>query len=110
MQNTRFSTLVDVLLTRFSSWLQNPWRRLSLIIIGLLFGTFLSTVIVTSAGQTGELDVLFAAIMVAWSELTSWLVYRRMPLIQRRIFLDIVNAIKIGLSYGLVTEAFKLGS
>ncbi len=40
MQRTRLSTLIESISNQFGRWLYNPWRRLSLVIIGLLFGNF----------------------------------------------------------------------
>ena len=51
MQNTRLNTLVDRTVRQFTQWAQNPWRRLSLIIISLLFGNFLASAIATTTGQ-----------------------------------------------------------
>jgi hypothetical protein len=118
MQNTRLSTFVDNALGRFSQSLQNPWRRLSLLLITVLTGNFLASTISTVAGQKAELDVLAAFLLVLLTELISWIVYRSdrsRPLAQERpaarsLLLDTVNGLKLGLTYGLFLEAFKLGS
>lgn len=119
MQNTRLSTLVDTALSRFSRSLQNPWRRLSLLLITVLTGNFLASTISTVAGQRAELDVLAAFLLVGLTELTSWLVYRSSdrsrPLAgeqpaARSLLLEILNGLKLGVLYGLFVEAFKLGS
>jgi hypothetical protein len=115
MQNTRLSTLVEQFLGRFVVFLRNPWRRFSLLIISLLGGNFLATILSTVAGQNADLDILVALILVAIAETISWLVYRsdrRRPPAepQRAIVLEIFNGTKLGLTYGLFVEAFKLGS
>lgn len=114
MQNTRLNRLTDDAITRLTGWLQNPWRRISLVILGLLFGNFLATALATSAGQEAELDILAAAFLVILTEAISWFVYRRSDRQAgnkaRSLFAETLNATKIGLSYGLVLEAFKLGS
>lgn len=126
MQNTRLTNLTNSLFGQFNQWLQNPWRRLSLVIISLLFGNFLATVLSTVAGQTADLDVLVSMILLLFTEFTSWLVYRRSAVretqrdrlsarsdqaaIVRPLFLEMLNGIKLGLIYGLFVEAFKLGS
>ena len=73
MQRTRLSTLVGQASQRFSQWIFNPWRRISLAVISLLFGNFFATAISATAGQTAEIDILIAAILVAMVELISWL-------------------------------------
>jgi hypothetical protein len=118
MQNTRLNSLINRLTSQLQVWLVNPWRRLSLVIIGTLFGFFLANVIATVTGQTADLDVLAALIMVALTELISWLVYsnRRLTIEQnqqprqRPFGIELINAIKLGVTYGLFLEAFKLGS
>jgi Protein of unknown function (DUF565) len=116
MQNTRLNSLVDRLLDRFATWIQNPWRRTSLLIISLLFGNFLATAIATVTGQSADWDVVVAAVLTGLTEVASWLIYgmnRRVPAgepKQRPLGGDILNALKLGLIYGLFVEAFKIGS
>ena len=113
MQRTRLATLIETTTTRFGRWVFNPWRRLSLVVIGLLFGNFFAITISSVAGQAAELDVVISAILLIAVEFISWLVYRRPPKKtdqQNSLFLEIMNALKIGLIYGLFVEAFKLGS
>lgn len=118
MQNTRLSTLVDTALGRFSRSLQNPWRRLAFLLIAVLAGNFLASTISTVAGQQAELDVVAAFLLVALTELVSWIVYRGdrpRPATQERpaarsLLLDALNGFKLGVVYGLFLEAFKLGS
>lgn len=118
MQNTRLNTVIQAGADRLSRWLFNPWRRLSVLLLSLLFGFFLATVIITTTGQTADIDILVAAIMMAVVELINWLRYsRRSPLTnaaqaggQPTPLLDALNALKLGLTFGLFVEAFKLGS
>lgn len=110
MQRTRLSTLVDRAGQRFSQWVFNPWRRISLAIISLLFGNFFATAISATAGQKAEIDILVAAILVAMVELISWLYHRSRTYEQRTVFPELLNSFKLGMVYGLFVEAFKLGS
>jgi hypothetical protein len=121
MQNTRLTTLIDRISQQFTQWAENPWRRLSLIIISLLFGNFLSSAIATSTGQKTDLDIVVSFILVAVAEFISWLTYgtsigqRKLGKYnsifgQRPIWVAILNGLKLGLIYGLFVEAFKLGS
>jgi hypothetical protein len=114
MQNTRLSTLVSQLSGRFIGFLRNPWRRLSLLIIGFLGGNFLASIISTVAGQRTTLDIIAAFLLVVFVEISSWLVYRTdrqlAPSEQRLLLLEFLNDIKIGITYGMFVEAFKLGS
>ena len=117
MQNTRLSTIVNVNLGRLSQWSQNPWRRTSLIAISLLLGFFLASVISTSTGAKSELDIVASAFVVAVTEIINRFVYspRRITLADgslapRLLTTDMLNSLKLGVTYGLFLEAFKLGS
>jgi hypothetical protein len=121
MQNTRLNTLIDRIGRQFIQWSENPWRRLSLIIISLLFGNFLASAISTTAGQRTDLDILISLILVMLVESISWLTYGTIIgqrqvvksitiLGQRPFWIAILNSLKLGLVYGLFIEAFKLGS
>ena len=110
MQNTRINRLIDVLADRFRGWLSNPWRRMSLLIISLLFGTFLGTAISTIAGQSAEWDIIAAGLLVLLTEFANWLVYGSMRSAPRSFWVEMLNALKIGVTYNLFVEAFKLGS
>jgi Protein of unknown function (DUF565) len=122
MQNTRLNTLFDRITDRFNRWAQNPWRRVSLIIISVLFGNFLASAIATTTGQRANLDTVIAATLLGITESISWFVYRqRVDNLQRdavnaldraprSLWLAMLNSLKLGLIYGLFIEAFKLGS
>lgn len=129
MQNTRLNTLVESSLQRLTQWLRNPWRRISVLIISLLFGNFLASAVSTIAGQRAEPDILAAAVVVAVVEVISWMTYGNRPRslkanqpgvslsgvnlrgeIQRSLFVDALNGLKLGLLYGLFLQAFTLGS
>ncbi|MDP8962613.1 MAG: DUF565 domain-containing protein [Cyanobacteriota bacterium] len=118
MQNTRLNNLVNVGLTQLSQWFANPWRYLSLILISLLLGVFLGSSIPTTAGQSANWDVIAAGIVLLFTEVVSRSVYggrqRRTQspegVPKRSLWAEAINALKIGLTYSMFVEAFKLGS
>ncbi len=110
MQNTRLNTLVDVLSNRFERWLRNPWRRISLLLISVLLGTFLGTALSTIAGQQADWDILVAGICVLLTEALSWFIYAGNQRWVRSLPIQMLNAVKFGITYSLFVEAFKLGS
>jgi hypothetical protein len=121
MQNTRLSTLIDRVSQQFVQWAENPWRRLSIIIISLLFGNFLASALSTSTGQKAELDLFISLIVLICTDFISWVTYgtaigqRKLGQYnsifgQRPIWIAILNSLKLGVIYGLFVEAFKLGS
>ncbi|NEP39143.1 MAG: DUF565 domain-containing protein [Okeania sp. SIO2G4] len=110
MQSTRINRLFNVISERFRQWFSNPWRRISLLVISLLFGNFAGTAVSTIAGQEGYLDVIYALICLLITELLNWFTYGIKGKIARSLGIDILNGFKIGFTYGLFLEAFKLGS
>jgi hypothetical protein len=115
MQRTRLSTLTDATIYRIESFFGNPWRRISLIAIGLLFGFFFGSAISTTSGQTASWDVVVAGLLLLFTEVISRWTYSRRQ--QQRggenrpsLWRELLNAFKIGMSYSLYLEAFKLGS
>ncbi|MEM8721280.1 MAG: DUF565 domain-containing protein [Cyanobacteria bacterium P01_G01_bin.39] len=117
MQRTRLNTLVDITGDRLELLFSNPWRRISLSLISILLGFFMGSAIVTTAGQRAVWDIPAAAILFAFTELVSKLVYARRDRPQansvpqrRSLYVEVLNLFKIGLIYSLFLEAFKLGS
>lgn len=85
MQRTRLNTLVNQTTLRFRQWVFNPWRRLALVVMSLLFGNFFATAISATAGQAAKLDVVVAGVLVIFVEFISWLYYRFTPRRRRAI-------------------------
>jgi hypothetical protein len=110
MQNTRLNTLVAAIALRLRLWLLNPWRRLSVIVISFLFGFFLGSAIATTAGQTAEWDIVIAATLVVITEVASRIFYGSSWVAKQYLWVESVNILKVGLTYSLFLEAFKLGS
>lgn len=117
MQNTRLSAIVNINIGRLSRWSSQPWRRTSLILISLLLGFFLASVISTSTGAKSELDIIAAAVTVAVVEIINRFVYspKRLTLSDgsfapKPLTTEMLNSLKLGITYGLFLEAFKLGS
>ena len=109
MQNTRINSLVAAVTGQLRTLFFNPWRRLSLLVISLLFGFFLGSAVVTTAGQSADWDVVSAGTLVALTEAVDW-IYYRLNRSGRSLWLVALRALKIGLIYSLFLEAFKLGS
>ena len=108
MQRTRLNTLIEVRGEQLTQYFSNPWRRISLSLIGFLLGFFIGSAVSTTAGQDAQWDVVCAALVLLFSEIISWWIYRR----SRRLPLwgEMLNTLKIGVAYSLFLEAFKLGS
>ena len=114
MQQTRLNSLISAAGNQIELLFNNPWRRISLSMISLLMGFFMGSAIVSSAGQDAVWDISGAAILLIFAELSSKWVYGRRKKstepIRRPLLMDIINLFKIGLTYSLFLEAFKLNS
>ncbi|MFM7382154.1 MAG: DUF565 domain-containing protein [Microcystaceae cyanobacterium] len=111
MQRTRLNTLIETNSLRLTQFFRNPWRRVSLSIMSFLLGFFIGMAISTTAGQDAQWDVVGAGLIVLIVELVNRLVYRRSPKSEpRSLWWDIINFFKVGVTYSLFLEAFKLGS
>ena len=114
MQRTRLNTIIVSAGDRLELLFLNPWRRIALSLISILMGFFMGSAIVTTAGQDAVWDVPAAAILFIFIELISRFVYRyrRKSATNNRfpLWLNVLNLFKIGLTYSLFLEAFKLGS
>lgn len=109
MQNTRLNNLTNAIANRLVKFFFNPWRRLSLLIISLLFGFFLGSAVSTTAGQAAEWDITVAAILIVSTEIINRLFYRNQASV-KPLWAESLNVLKIGFTYSLFLEALKLGS
>jgi hypothetical protein len=110
MQNTRLNNLFNAIALRLRLWFFNPWRRLSVLIISFLFGFFLGSAVATTAGQTAEWDIVVAGFLVTLIEVSSRIFYGRSIQERQALWVESLNILKVGLTYSLFLEAFKLGS
>ncbi len=107
MQDTRLNGLWEALVVLATAWLQNPWRRLSLQLLGFFFGFFTGGALSLWAGQRGTFDLWASGAVLFAGEAYSRFYYRTL----RPAFgLGVINWLKVGITYGLFVDAFKLGS
>nr|YP_010903438.1 hypothetical protein REP88_pgp137 [Hypnea cryptica]WCH55891.1 hypothetical protein [Hypnea cryptica] len=97
-----FTTIIS------SKYLNDQFRYIKCKIICLLFGFFIATILSTVSAQTGDWSIIAAAIIIAYNEIISKIVYRRKN--NNFIIFTIINNLRIGIIYGLLVDAFKLGS
>jgi hypothetical protein len=108
LQRTRLQQNLGGAWPRLEQWAINPWRRLSLLLIVLLGAFFLGNAVGTLTGARAFLDPAAALICVTLIELA---IRARRPLLQRgadRLGLQLLDMCRIGFSYGLLLEGFKL--
>lgn len=114
MQQTRLNTLIVTAGGQLELLFSNPWRRISLSLISLLIGFFMASAIVSTAGQDAVWDVTGAAILFIFVELSSRWIYGRKKTssiaLRRSLFSEMLNLFKMGITYGIFLDAFKLNS
>ena len=114
MQRTRLNTLIERTGSNATQFFSNPWRRISLILLALLFGFFIGAAVATTAGQDAQWDVVGAALLLLFTEFISRFFYAQRVNVNknnpRSLWLEILNCFKVGMTYSLFLEAFKLGS
>ena len=83
---------------------------LELFFLCLALLIFLALGISTITGQMGRLDVTVALVISIFVEGVNWLVYNRSPRLRQSFWVENLNALKIGVSYGLFLLASMVGS
>nr|ARO91007.1 conserved hypothetical plastid protein [Corynoplastis japonica] len=79
-------------------------------LITLLFGFFLSNIIITIPSQTSDWSIVAASIIITLIEIINHIIYNLLHQNKNKMIVQIINSIKIGVIYGIVLDAFKLGS
>ena len=108
IQSTNLNRMFSQGFDRLELWAVNPWRRYSMLLIVLLLGFFLGSSIGAINGVLGLMDPIGAFLAVLVIEIMVRL--RRNWSYQNRnmLSLSIIDFSRIGFSYGLLLEGFKL--
>ena len=85
--------------------------------IGFFGGFLLSSIIDTTLGEFNEWAIVGASLVVASLEVMSKIYYTTLIKINNKNIkyssiklVNLINALKVGIIYGLIVDAFKLGS
>lgn len=87
--------------------LAGPVTLISAAVISILFGFFSATSASTIIGSVADWDPLAAAVLLIWTEGFTKYYYK---LDTKSRLLQLINAFKIGLIYGMTVDAFKLST
>lgn len=117
MTKTNLEIQIHLTFRDLLDFLNYKLNYLSIQLLNILLGFFISTALSTIPAQTGDWGIIAAAIIVANQEIISKIIYQKYPsnnlknknLASNR-WLKYCNNIKIGILYGLFVDAFKLGS
>nr|YP_009589217.1 conserved hypothetical plastid protein [Corallina ferreyrae]YP_009660685.1 conserved hypothetical plastid protein [Corallina chilensis]QJF58358.1 hypothetical protein [Corallina officinalis]QBL75733.1 conserved hypothetical plastid protein [Corallina ferreyrae]QCS25633.1 conserved hypothetical plastid protein [Corallina chilensis]QJF58557.1 hypothetical protein [Corallina officinalis]QJF58756.1 hypothetical protein [Corallina officinalis] len=113
---TNLEIQINFIVASINYFINYKLNHLSLQLLSLLLGFFISTALSTIPAQTGDWGIIAAAIIVTNQEIVSKIIYQKklrsycQSIFLLRMFLRYCNSIKIGILYGLFVDAFKLGS
>ncbi len=108
MQKTNFSRITFQLNNLFFGFLSDTWRTKSIGIISVLTGYFLFANFLTKFISEGKNELVMVPIIIAFIEI----IIRIKPSSSSRFYYiwTVVDKLRIGAIYGVILEAFKLGS
>ena len=108
MQKTKFSKIYDQFNNLLFGFLTSSWKSKSINFISVLTGYFLFANFVTKFISEGRNELIMVPIIILIIEL----IIRIRPSANSSLFnlWSIVDKVRIGATYAVILEAFKLGS
>ena len=108
MQKTKFSNINNKFNNLLFGFLSSSWKSKSINIISVLTGYFLFANFITKFISEGKNELIMVPIIILVIEL----IIRIRPSQQSNFFTvwSIVDKVRIGATYAVILEAFKLGS
>ena len=108
MQKTKFSKINDKFNNLLFGFLSSSWKSKAINLITVLSGYFLFANFITKFISEGENELIMVPIIILIIEL----IIRIKPSSKSKLFYlwSIIDKIRIGATYALILEAFKLGS
>lgn len=106
MQKTKFREFIDSLIFIINPIISDSWSKRSLLLLSLLFGFYFTNSFLSFLLDKSVNTVFLAIIILLIMEL----VIRSYLIPKLTIPVMIINNIRIGSTYALILEAYKLGS
>ena len=106
MQKTKFRELLDSLVIIINPIISDTWSKRSIFLLSLLFGFYFTNSFLSFLLDK-SVNTIFLAITIL---LIMELVIRSYLISKTSILVTIINNIRIGSTYALILEAYKLGS
>ncbi len=106
MQKTKFREFIDSLIFIINPIISDSWSKRSLLLLSLLFGFYFTNSFLSFLLDK-SVNTIFLAIIIL---LIMELVIRSYLIPKLTIHVMIINNIRIGSTYALILEAYKLGS
>ena len=109
MQKTRFRDFVYSLVVIFNSFVSDSWTKRIILLLSLLSGFYFTNSLISFLLDKSVNTIFLAIIILLIMELSiRSLLFSRFSKIS--LILLAINNIRIGSTYALILEAFKLGS
>ena len=108
MQKTKFSRINDKFNNLLFGFLSSSWKSKSINIISVLTGYFLFANFITKFISEGKNELIMVPLIILVIEI----IIRTRPSDKSSFFKvwSIVDKIRVGATYAVILEAFKLGS
>ena len=106
MQKTKFREFIDSLIFIINPFISDTWSKRSLLLLSLLFGFYFTNSFLSFLLDK-SVNTIFLAIIIL---LIMELVIRSYLIPKLTIPVMMINNIRIGSTYALILEAYKLGS
>ena len=106
MQKTKFREFIDSLIFIINPIISDTWSKRSLLLLSLLFGFYFTNSMISFLLDKSVNTVFLAIIILLIMELA----IRSYLISKLTIPVMIINNIRIGSTYALILEAYKLGS
>jgi len=108
MQKTNFSKITNQLNILFFGFLKDTWRAKSIGLISILTGYFLFANFLTKFISEGKNELIMVPIIIVFIEI----IIRIKPSSNSNFYYiwTVVDKLRIGATYAVILEAFKLGS
>ena len=108
MQNTNFSRIIDQSNKFIFGFISSTWKSKSISLISILTGYFLFANFITKFITEGKNELLMVPVIILFIEF----IIRIKPSSSSRIykFWLVIDKVRIGSTYAVILEAFKLGS
>ena len=106
MQKTKFREFIDSLIFIINPIISDSWSKRSLLLLSLLFGFYFTNSFLSFLLDKSVNTIFLAIIILLIMELAM----RSYLIPKLTIPVMIINNIRIGSTYALILEAYKLGS
>ena len=108
MQKTKFSRITYQLNNVLFGFLSDTWRSKSIGLISVLTGYFLFANFLTKFISEGKNELIMVPVIIVFIEI----IIRIKPSPRSKFYYlwSVVDKLRIGAMYGVILEAFKLGS